>query len=93
MTNDRFPRSPLVPTIPAPADEDHKRLMRELRAALANCGELMTRLDTTLAVHELAILTEEHKANHAHERIDEEARARLELTERVAALEEAQAAE
>lgn len=70
MSTPAIPPPPRVPsTLPSPAD-DVLAVMRELRKALANVGELCVRLDTTLAVHELAILTAEHKVNTAHEAVD-----------------------
>lgn len=97
--DDRLPSAPRIPKIPpargrahelsdtAPPTEDPLEIMRELRAALANFGELCVRLDTSLAVHELAILTAEHKVNTAHEIADETRGRVAELEERVTTLE------
>lgn len=74
MAETPLPAPAPLPTIPATPDDDVRKLMRELRAALANVGELCTRLDTRLACHELAILTDEHKINTARERADEHER-------------------
>lgn len=81
MVESKFPAAPRMPTIPAPKDEDPIHLMRELRAALENAGDLMTRLATKIACLELAMLTDEHKVNTLRE--DHTA-----LTERVSALED-----
>lgn len=88
----RLPPPPSTPTIPAPKDEDPMRLMREVRAALENTGELMTRLSTKLACIELAMLADEHKTNTLREDLEAERAERGKLSERVAAL-EVQAAE
>lgn len=88
--NDRLPRDPLKPTIPAPADEDPMGLMRELRAALENAGELMTRLSTKLACMQMAMLTEEAQTIRVNERVDEVARDVRKIIERLDSLEAAE---
>lgn len=50
------------------AEEDPIALMHELQAALANSGDLMVRLSTSLAQVQLALLANEHVAHTAIER-------------------------
>lgn len=70
-----IPRPPRMPsntgpsTAPAPTDELRADI-RELRAALANVGALLVRVDTGLCRLELAELTTEHRANVLTERAD-----------------------
>lgn len=82
-----LPREPKLPSIPEtppnrgreleiqdtspPAEDDPIALMIELKAALANAGELMTRLSTRLSRVQLAMLANEHKANTAISRSNE----------------------
>ncbi len=90
-----FPPVPRMPTFEPPPDrgEEGDTLppdnslvgqIRELAKACQNLGELAVKLETSLLQHAIAIVTEEHKANHAHERIDK-------LTKRVDELEQAAA--
>ncbi len=79
------------PTLPPDGSLDGQ--MRELSTALKGVCELAIRLETSLLQARIAIVTEEHKANQAHERIDNQAAAFAKLAERVLALENAQAAE
>lgn len=83
MSDPKFPRPSAVPvfdpltdrareledTAP-PAEDDPIALMIELKAALTNCGELMTKLSTRLSRVQLAMLANEHKANTAITRAD-----------------------
>jgi hypothetical protein len=100
VSDSKFPSGPRLPSIPkpgnrsreledtAPPEEDNPiALMRDLRGALTNVGEKITKLETYLLRQEMAILTEEHKTNHAHDRIDAHAREFALLVERVIALE------
>jgi hypothetical protein len=107
VSDSKFPPAPRLPSIPKarnrahelsetapPEDDDPIRLMRDVRGACANLGEKISRLETFLMRQELAILTEEHKTNHAHDRLDQQAAeldaraaAFARLVERVAALE------
>lgn len=58
-------------TTPAPPPEDEAlELMTELRAALANAGELMAKLSHKLTQTQLAVLTQEHKTNVHRDRLD-----------------------
>ena len=84
--SDAIPPAPRLPadTLRAPDVEDPTELMRELRAALANVGDLIQRLDTRLACTQLATLTLEHKVNMRAER-DEDFDARLRVLEGLAA--------
>lgn len=84
MSDAKFPPDPRLPSIPKlspgrshelsdtapPAEDDPIQLMIELKAALANAGERMTRLTTRLARVQLAMLANEHKANTAIQRSD-----------------------
>lgn len=84
MSDSKFPPAPRLPSIPdlapgrghelsdtaPPAEDDPIELMIELKAALANAGELMTRLSTRLSRVQLAMLANEHKANTAIQRAD-----------------------
>src|SRR6478609_3166689 len=82
--NDELPRVPRMPSIPKgkdhgreladtapPSEEDPIELMIELKAALANVGELCTKLSTRLSRVQLAMLANEHKANTGAERAAE----------------------
>lgn len=85
MSDAKFPPDPRLPSIPKlspgrahelsdtapPSEEDPIALMIELKAALANAGELMMRLTTRLSRVQLAMLANEHKANTAIERASE----------------------
>lgn len=73
--SDKIPSAPCLPsgteasTAPAPTD-DLRADMRELRAALANVGALLAKVDTGLLRLELAELTTEHRTNVLTERAD-----------------------
>ena len=66
---DRLPGPPTLPTIGPVADDDPMRLMRELRAALVNVGDLVTRLDTKLATVILAELASEREIRALQDRV------------------------
>jgi len=104
---DRIPSAPRLPSIPKvrqrahelsetapPEDEDVLKLMRDVRGACTNLGDKISKLEVFLLRQELAILTEEHKTNLAHDRLDEQAKELdsraaefAKLVERVLALE------
>ncbi len=54
-----------------PVEEDALSLMRDLRGALANVGELITKLDLRLCQTMLATATVEHKVNQLREEFDQ----------------------
>ena len=70
MTDPEFPDDPRVPsTIPSGPDDDLRDLIYDLRAALANVGDLCTRLDTKLATVILAERAEELEIGRLRERV------------------------
>ena len=76
-----------------PPDDSLEGQISELSKTLRAACEQMVKLETSLLQAKIAIVTKEHQVYRAHERIDEGARDHVRLAERVAALEEAQAAE
>lgn len=107
MSDSKFPHAPRLPSIPKSRNRDHElsetappeedspiALMRDVRGACVNLGEKIAKLETYLLRQEMAILTEEHKTNRAHDRLDQQAKELdsradefAKLVERVAALE------
>jgi hypothetical protein len=57
-------------TLPAPDEPSAVELMIELKAALANAGELMVKLERKLTITQLAMYTQEHKTNVHRDRLD-----------------------
>lgn len=62
-------RVPSFDTEPAPSD-DALELMHELKLALANVGDLCTKLHAKLSITQLAVLTQEHKTNVHRDMLD-----------------------
>jgi len=57
-------------TLRATDEPSAVELMVELKAALANAGELMVKLERKLTITQLAMLTQEHKTNVHRDRLD-----------------------